>query len=169
MAIVQSSYDVFHDGMVEGQVLNTQTCDVDSLRNIGDDAIPFGRSVQRATAAGAGPRDIELGVKTNKFVGIAIQDERVPAADGMTFSKGEIVPVLWRGDVVVRVFTAVAAGADVVVATVQSSAKPPEFEGQFSSVAADSTHILIAGARFMTAAAVGGLAVVRLAGPLPVG
>ena len=74
MSVVQTTYPNYHEGLVEGQIVDTQTCDTDSLANVGDDPIPFGRAVRQASASGSGPRDCELGVASNVFRGVAVQD-----------------------------------------------------------------------------------------------
>lgn len=170
MAVVQTTYPDIHDfPYVAGQVVNPQTCDIDSLVVNGTDAIPFGRAVQESTATGADvQRDVELGIATNKFRGISVMDERLRASQGTSFGSGDVIPVLWRGDIAVIADGAVTAGNDVVAATVAvTTGNDQEVEGGLSTRAADATHLLISGARWMTTAAKGSVAVVRLAGPVP--
>ena len=167
MSVVQTEYPNYHDALIEGQIHNTQTCDIDSLIARGSDDIPFGRAVRNSAVTGAGAKDVDLGIATNLFRGISVQDQRLPATNGAVYKQGNVVSVLWRGDIVVKVHAAVAAGANVVAATVATTGASPEAKGQLSTTVADTTHILIPGARFMTAAVAGGLAVVRLAGPVP--
>lgn len=168
MAVVQTTYPNTHDALVDGQIADTQTCDIDSYVLTGDDDIPFGRAVSRSNATGAGDRDCER-YEGARFAGLAVQDERLPAASGGAYKKGDPVSVLWRGDVAVKVSAAVAAGDDVTIATAASGAGATAEEiGQLSTKGADTTHILLTGARFTKTAAAQGLAIVRLAGPAPV-
>ena len=169
MSVVQTEYPNYHDGMVDGQVANTTTYDVDSaILNHATVNVPFGRYVRTATAAGANARDVELGVAAGAGRGIAIMDERLPGASAGEYTNGDPVSVLWRGDVAVRVSAAVTGGSNVVVATVQTGADATlETVGQLSTKAANATHLLLAGARFMTTAAAQEIAVVRLAGSVP--
>ena len=95
------------------------------------------------------------------FRGVAVMDERLPAARNLAFETGDIMPVLWRGDIVVPVSGAVSAD-DAAVLTIDASAG--DELGSFSSRAPDSDHILIPGAHFLTAAVDNGLAVLRLTG-----
>ena len=92
------------------------------------------------------------------FRGVAIMDERLPASNGVTFTTGDIVPVLHRGDVAVPVSAAVSADG-LVVATIVAVTSDPE--GSFSSRTPDSTHVVVPGARFLTSAAASGVAVAR--------
>ena len=161
MSQVQTTYPNFHDGLVDGQIADTTTCDVDSLAAEGP--IAFGRAVRQGAAARGGLQGI---TDRLSFRGIAVMDERVPARGGASYPAAEIASVLWRGDIAVKVSAAVAVGNDVVVATVASGAgNAAEEVGQLSSKGADATHIAIHGARFITAAAAQGIAIVRLAGP----
>lgn len=165
MAVVQTAYPNFHEALVPGQIVDTQTCDVDSLVNVGDDDIPFGYAVRQASAAGSTAKQCELGVAANVFRGIAVQDERLPAKNGARYKKSDHVSVLWRGDIAVKVSHAVSIGQNVVAAIAAAGGAE---EGQLSSQdPAGANFVAIEGARFMTAAGAGGLAVVRLAGPVP--
>ena len=97
----------------------------------------------------------------NLFAGVAIMDERTRASspDG-EYAAGEIISVLYRGDVAVRVAHAVNAGetASLVVAAGDNL-------GTFTNLPSDHDNIQIAGAEFLTSAAADGIAVVRLMGP----
>ena len=164
MSVVQTEYvDVTDVPVVDGQIVDTQNCDVRSMVNAGDDVIPFGRAVRSSSASGAGDRDVELGIgAATTFEGIAVQDERLPAGRA-GFEKGDIVPVLVRGNVGVKVSAAVVARNDVVVATTGSgSGAALETEGQLSTKAANSTHITVTQMRFRRSAAAQGIAVVHV-------
>ena len=55
MSIIQTEYPNFHQEFVDGQVANTQTCDIDSTRVDADSAnVPFGRIVQPVEAPASG-------------------------------------------------------------------------------------------------------------------
>ena len=109
MAVVQRTYERRAQPLVAGQIANTQTCDIDTMISVNDDPIPFGRMVYHDSVAGAGAHDAKLGAVTGRTRGVAIQDERIPASDGVAFARGERIPVMWRGDVAVRVEAAVVA------------------------------------------------------------
>ena len=57
MSIIQTEWPNFHDEYVDGQVANTQTCDVDSFRLVGTDNVPFGRIIQPVDSPAAGSAD----------------------------------------------------------------------------------------------------------------
>ena len=174
MSTVQSAYPNFHDQWLDGQIADTASCDVDS--RIAEGAIAFGRAVRAGTAHTAGNRSsqsrdtVVQGIGAGNtgpgtFRGIALIDQRVPATAGEAYPSGEVASIIWRGDVAVKVSAAVSAGDDVVVATEASGAGAAAEEiGQLSSKAADTTHIALptTRARFITAAAAQGIAVVRL-------
>ena len=164
MSTVQSSYELAHEKMQQGQIADTTTCDVDSLRLARGDDVPFGVAVQTSQAASPDDREIEGGITlAADFRGIAVEDQRLPAANAGVYKVGNIVSVLWRGDIVVKVSAAVSAQDDVVVATTGSGAGATlEVEGQLSSKAANATHIAVGSAKFLTSAAAQGLAVVRI-------
>ncbi len=63
MSIVQRQYPEFHGEKLDGQIANTQTCDIDSRRLAGTDSVPFGRAVMPSNLAGAGDQDILLGAR----------------------------------------------------------------------------------------------------------
>ena len=244
MSVVQTSYPNEHDALLQGQMADTTTADVDSLLLKGAADVPFGMAVCNSAASGAGDRDVDLGVRRvraarindnngiaagdltitvdslrdtvirpgtlitiasevilvsaatattltvvraqmgstaaghannaeifylneNEFRGIACRDIRLPAQQDV-YETGDVVSVLWRGDVAVKVSAAVSAGDEVVAATAGSgSGAALETTGQLSSKLPNATHTPIAGARFLTSVAAQGLAVVRLAGPTP--
>ena len=167
MSVVQTEYPNFHTALVDGQVADTTTCDVDSYRLTGDDAVPFGRAVSRIAAETIGDKRAERYTGA-RYAGIAIQDERLPGASNGQYTKGEVMSVIWRGDVAVKVHAAVAAGDDVVISQTTDGGGGREIGMLSSTPAAANQYIALAGARFIRGAAAGGIAVVRLAGPAPV-
>ena len=163
MSVVQTTYPNRHGKLVEGQIVDTSTYDVDSLALAGADDLFFGMMARQSAVASSGDRDIDAGGGTALMRGIAVMDERNRTAG--KFETGQIVPVLYRGDIAVKVSAVVANGNEVVAATAASgSAATREEIGQLSTKGNDATHIVVPGARFMTDAAAQGLAVVRLAG-----
>ena len=163
MSVVQTAYPNTHGKLVEGQIMSTSTSDVDSLALAGSDDLFFGMMARQSAVASSGDRDIDAGAATGMMRGIAVMDERNRTAG--KFETGQIVPVLYRGDIAVKVSAAVTNSWNVVAATAASgSAATREEIGQLSSKDADGTHIAVTGARFMTDAAAQGLAVLRLAG-----
>ena len=95
------------------------------------------------------------------FDGIAIMDERKPAASGTSYAEGESCSVLWRGDVAVEVSGAVSRDSHVVCTRDAGTDDPV---GSFSARAPDATHVRIPGASFRRAAAAGEISVIRLSG-----
>ena len=100
------------------------------------------------------------------FEGVALMDEtlypdRYAAGIG-AYKAGDTVPVIWRGDVAMKVSAAVSAKYPVVAATVASgSSSTRETVGQFSAKAPNATHVRIPGAHFTRDAAAQGIAVIR--------
>ena len=165
MSVVQTTYPNRHGTLVQGQIVDTSNCDVDSVSLRGTDDLFFGMMARQSAVANSGDRDIDAGGGTNLMRGIAVMDERQAASVTGKFETGDIVPVLYRGDIAVKVSAAVANGNNVVAATAASGADATREEiGQLSTKGADTTHILVPGARFMTDAVAQALAVVRLSG-----
>ena len=160
MPQVQTSYTERHVNAYAGMIANPQTCDLDSGE--WEDATAgntntgkFGYACQQGTAA----TEVKSGIAAGTFRGILVIDKTLQPVQDDEYTEGDVASVLWRGDVWVPVESAVVVGGDVTVKATT---------GQLSSAAAAAGQILIAGARWMTAqAVVGGLAKVRLAGPVP--
>ena len=167
MSVVQTAYPNFHDALVDGQVADTTTCDIDSYVLTGDDDVAFGRAVSRVAAEVIGQKRGERYTGA-RYAGIAIQDERLPASSAAAYKKGDVMSVIWRGDVAVKVHAAVAAGDDVVISQTTDGGGGREIGMLSSANAAANQYIALAGARFIRGAPAGGIAVVRLAGPAPV-
>ena len=158
MATVQSSYSEAIGSARNGMPANTATCDADSYITEGTDGIGFGIAVQDGASAGLA----KLGIATGKFIGVSLRDTTRQAAGTAAgadkYQTGANIAVAYRGDIWVEAEVAVIIGANVSAKTTT---------GALSSVAAAATQIVIPGARWMSAAAAGGLAIVRLSGTLP--
>ena len=159
MPQVQTSYTERHENAFAGMIANPQTCDLDSLEFRGATGVAFGRAVQQGPSA----RTCMAGVAANTFRGVAVIDKTLQPSQNDEYVEGDVASILWRGDVWVPVETAVSARQDV---TVNGTT------GQFSSAAAapggNPQRHTIAGARWMTdQTTAGGLALLRLAGPVP--
>lgn len=91
------------------------------------------------------------------FVGVSIRDKTVP--DGTdSYADGANIGVMTRGDIWITTGGDVVAGDDVTfVATT----------GVLSSAATSGSQFAISGARWMTSASSGALALLRLGGALP--
>lgn len=124
MSITQSTYLDSHALNRPGLVVTTSTCDIDSRVLEGDVNVPFGVAVQQ----GSEWDKIKAGIATNRFAGITVQDKTLRARLADMFSKGSVVPVLIRGDIMVRCETAVLKGNAVYMNKVT---------GQFSATAHD--------------------------------
>ena len=155
MAVVQNSYSETMRPAVAGMVANLTNADADTRIVETAAGIGFGLAVGQ----GAGVRGAVLGAAAAAgFVGISIRDVVLDPRDGDTYRQGASSAVLTEGDIWVATGGAVAAGDNVVFEAAT---------GILSSLPADATHFAIAGARWMTGATNGGLAVVRLGGALP--
>lgn len=103
-----------------------------------------------------------LNGRTN-FRGVAVMDERQKASNAEgEFETGDVMPVLWRGDIAVPVSAAVAVNAHAVMRIGNSATG--DALGSFSARTPGGRHLLIPGAYFLTAAADDALAVLRLTG-----
>ena len=138
---VQSSYseriDKARAGMIGGSDFNTRTGVVETAAGIG-----FGLGVSQ----GAGDQGIILG--GSAFVGISVRDVAV-GAEKTKYEQYMNAAFLTRGQIWVTVLTAVVAGAAVKYDT-------------STGVIDDATGTTIPGARFVTSAGAGELALVEL-------
>ncbi len=153
MAVVQSSYAERITGpLAFGTPDNMNLAQVDTRVSEDSDDIPFGRAVGQGTA----DKGCVLSAATaTVFAGVSVRDVAKDAADEDEFKRYENVPVLVKGDIWVEADGIVAAGNNVTYETTT---------GKFGTVAADGTHILVVGARWMTSAASGAAALLRLTG-----
>ena len=159
MSVVQGSTQYAENLVegIEGQIINTVTCDVDTYFH-DDDAttnLGFGLGV-KLKAAGTNDHEINVGAAANNYVGITVKDPTRSPQDSDGYPAGAHVNVLWRGDIMVKTVDAVNPGNDVYIV---------DASGAIQTGSTSSTQI--AGARFMRSAAAGGLTVVRLSGALP--
>lgn len=155
MAVVQNSYSETIRPAAAGMVANLTNADADTRIVETLAGIGFGLAVGQGAAA----RGAVLGAAAAAgFVGISIRDVVLDPSDGDAYRQGAGIAVLTEGDIWVVAGGAVAPGDNVVFEAAT---------GILSSLAADATHFAVAGARWMTAAASGGLAVLRLGGALP--
>jgi hypothetical protein len=155
MAVAQNSYSETIRPAVAGMVANMTNADADSRVVETASGIGFGLAVGQGTAA----KGAVLGAAAAAgFVGISVRDVVLDPADGDTYRQGAGITVLTEGDIWVLTGGAVAVGADVTFDAAT---------GVLSSAAAGAGQFAIAGARWMTATAGAGLAIVRLGGALP--
>ncbi|HMG49875.1 MAG TPA: hypothetical protein VK597_04715 [Inquilinus sp.] len=155
MAVVQNSYSETLRPGVAGLVANMTNADGDTRIVETAGGIPFGVAVGQGAAA----RGAVLGAAAAAgFVGISIRDVTLDSSPADRYLLNDSIAVLTEGDIWVVVGGAVAAGQDVTFAAAT---------GVLSSVAGDGANFAVAGARWMTAAGAGGLAVLRLGGALP--
>lgn len=112
-------------------------------------------------AVGQGTSDKEAKLNPtagNEFVGVTIRDKTLVNDSDDLYEQYENMAVMTRGDVWVTVGGDVSAGDDVTFA---------QATGVLSSAATGGTQFAITGARWMTSASNGGLAILRLSGELP--
>ena len=159
MPTVQDSYSLRMGNGYEGQIADTTTCDVDTFVADESSGIGFGKAVKRGTLAG----ECSLGADgassspfaVNDFLGVTVRDRTRSPKDSDKYVDNSHVAVLFRGDIWVKVGGAVALGNAVTV---------DEDTGVFSATAAADGQFAVPNARWMTAAASGGLAILRLGG-----
>ena len=150
MAVVQSSYAERITGPLAFGTPAYGDVDVDSFVSEDTDDIPFGRAVGRGTA----DKGCTLAAAAaTSFLGVSVRDIAKAGGDSDKYKRYENVAVLHEGDIWVEADGIVAAGNNVTFETTT---------GKFGTIAADSTHILLVGARWMTSAASGAAAILRL-------
>lgn len=155
MTALQTSYSETQRVALPGMPATMHGYDVDTRQCETVAGIGFGLGVSQGSA----DKGVLLGVASAAlFAGVSMRDVTQDVANLDKFVRYGDVPVMTRGDIWVTVGSDVAKGADVTVVV---------STGVLGSVAADGTHLLIAGARWMTTASNGGLAILRLSGHLP--
>ena len=154
MPAVQTSYPATMAPGKAGMVANMTNYDADSLV-VESAAIPFGR----ACSQGTDPKQVKLGAAAAAgFRGISICDVTLEPGDEDQYQVGNVANILNEGDIWVVTGGDVTAGQDVTFAAAT---------GIMSSAAEGGSQFTIAGARWMTSALTGGLAIVRLSGHVP--
>ena len=150
-AIETAARDVHLPGR-EGQIASGRAHVVETY--IADEDIGFGLALVRAT--GEDRCRTAVGVvdgsthEAESFVGISVMDRnlRIENTDPTVYKEGDPVRVLTGGEVWVKAEAAVAVGDDVTF----------DADGNLSSAAAAAAQPKIVGARWMSAAGVGGIA-----------
>lgn len=154
-AAVQTTYAETLKPGKAGMVANMTDWDADTLIVETDAGIGFGLAVGQGTD----PKQAVIGAASAAaFRGISVRDVTLESTDEDKYADGKNMAVLTRGDIWVVTGGDVTAGADVTFAAAT---------GVLSSAAAGGSQFTIAGARWMTTAASGELAIVRLRGPTP--
>ena len=109
MAILQSTYSDDHRAAVAGMIANPATCDIDSRVVKGTTPIPFGVGVQQGTAY----NEVIAGVAAHKFVGISVLDSTLQPIQEDEYVAGDVMSVMYRGDIWVEVENPVLVGDNV--------------------------------------------------------
>lgn len=155
MATIQTSYAENIGDAREGFVANMKHCEVVTGEVETSAGIGFGLAVHQGTAADQIALGGEAGADpfvAAKFLGVTVRDRtRTPGDD--KYLKGSNATVLTKGDIWVKVEAAVSVGDDVSF---------KESTGQFSTAAGSATQATVPRARWLTAAAANGLALLRL-------
>ena len=155
MAVVQSTYVENIRPAVAGMVASMASWDAITRQVEPAGGIGFGLACGQGTAEDGA----RLGAAAaTGFVGISVRDVAVAAASEDKYRETENMTCLTKGEIWVTTGGDVTAGADV---TFNSTT------GVLSTIAADGSNFAIAGARWMTTATSGNLAIVRLGGALP--
>lgn len=123
-----------------------------------DDGIGFGVVAKRSGTTAAAFRNCKLGgTSSSGILGITMLDRTQPPGSADKYAKSSLVSVMIAGRIWVKVAGAVTVDNDVTFSSTT---------GAISSAAASATQPRIAGARFLSSASSGGLAVVWLSGDL---
>lgn len=155
MAVVQNSYSETQRRAIAGMVANmtnydADTCIVETAAGIG-----FGLACGQGTA----DNGAVLGATAaTDFRGISIRDVTLAPEDEDKYQEDANIALLTEGDIWVTTGGVVEAGDDVTFSSTT---------GVLSTVAASGSQFTITGARWMTSAGSGALAVVRLSGHVP--
>ena len=152
--IVKTSYDINHGAAFAGMVADDQLANIVTKSNITANVVPYGKGVIRDGATEQGIGTISTSTAATAFVGVAVRELNRAYALSDTFGA---VPkkdfsVLTAGTIWVTVQEAVNPGD--AVALIINATNP----GDFKKTAGASDAVAIPGAKFLTAAAVGGLA-----------
>lgn len=153
---VQTAYNVNQPVGYPGQPANMNTYTADSLICETVAGIGFGLAVSQ----GANYNGCVLGgASAAVFRGLTVRDVTLAAnVVPDKFADGDTISVMFRGDMWVTVGADVTAGQDVTFSSTT---------GVLSSAAASGSQFTIAGARWMTSATSGNVAIVRLSGNVP--
>lgn len=158
MSVVQSTYSQTIADAVAGMPADA---DYSADSRICETAagIAFGVAVSQGSVSAKGA--LIGGASAAVFVGVTIRDKTLLIASGETVDKyqdNDVMGVMYRGDIWVTVGGDVVAGGDVTFAAAT---------GVLSSASAGGAQFAVSGARWMTSASSGGLAILRLSGSLP--
>jgi hypothetical protein len=153
-AAVQTAYSENIRKAVAGMIANMTTYNIDTRINETEAGIGFGLAVGKGTA----DKGAVIGGAANTFLGVTVRDVTLVEEDEDKYPHRSNMAVLTMGDIWVTVGGNVADGENVTFNTTT---------GVLSSIAADGSNIAITGARWMTTALSGELAVLRLTGALP--
>lgn len=152
---VQTAYAETMKPGKAGMVANMTNWDADTLICETVAGIGFGLAVGQGSDAKGG----RLGAAAaTGFRGVSVRDVTLEVSAGDEYVQGQNMAILTEGDIWVVALAQVTAGQDVTF---------HKDNGTFSTAAADSNNFAIAGARWMTSAGAGELAVLRLSGHLP--
>lgn len=156
MAIVQSTYTELQP-IAQAGMLASSDHSIDSRICETAAGIAFGVAVSQGSADNGA---VVGGASAAVFVGVSVQDMSIEndSSNNNEYSQYDVMGVITRGDVWVTTGGIVTAGGDVTFASTT---------GVLSSAATGGSQFAVAGARWMTGAASGALALLRLSGSLP--
>jgi hypothetical protein len=147
MPAIQTSYSATHAVAYEGMVADLGPATVIS-RNVETAALGFGKP---ASQGSADQGIVAAQSAATKFLGITVRDQAVDPASPDQYRVGDTAGVLTQGAIWAKAYEIVAAGDPVYFVTAT---------GLLGKTATSST--LIANARWDSAAAADGLAIIRL-------
>lgn len=145
MAIVQSTYNRYQAKAFPGMVADASTCDIDTLGVETVAGIGFGLAVSR----GVLEKSCILGGTAAGYCGITVRSNTLPVGQADKYADKTSASVMVRGDVWVQTEAAVLLD------------DPVRFNAVTGQVGVAAGQ-LIANARYMVAAGIGGLAMVRV-------
>lgn len=152
---LQTTYSTTMRPGLPGMVQNMIPYDADTRICETAAGIGFGLAVSQGAADDGA---VLGGASAAVFVGVSMRDITLEGAQGDSYALGQNMGVMTKGDIWVTVSGAVTAGGDV---TFNGTT------GALGSAAVGAGQFAIAGARWMTGAADGGLAVLRLPASMP--
>lgn len=152
---LQTAYSERITAGVPGMIADQQNADVDTYVCETSAGVAFGKAVCQGTA----DKGATLGGSAAAdFLGVSVRDITLIASSATYLDKYEQyqnMGVLSKGDIWVTADGAVNAGDNVTFETTT---------GNLGTKGADETHLAVTGGRWMTTAADGGVAILRLSG-----
>lgn len=156
---VQTTYEIYPAIGMPGQIATSNHFDARSVMSATVE-IPFGRVVAYAGTANAAIVKLPTAVN-DKLVGFAVRSQEFASDLASDIAVNTPFSALTFGEIYVTVETAVTVGSDVHVRCVAAAAPGDQLGAVRGSADGVNTQQL-ANAKFLTAAAAGGIALIRI-------